>query len=242
MIIRLCELNNKCVHGYTHGAHKEPLHLLFILLVFVFSILFFLAFHIIFPSYICPLFLFCSTLALNSFFYLFQSILSCLFISFFTSHLLLHILPLLQCFPSLFLIIITHKRTNREHFFLFFIFFFFSYFIIPFFLSFHFIISSYICVFFLFCSQSILLLSHPVFFVLPVGSSFPPLFLITKPNWQLHPLTTCHATGLTSLTRPFNSPVRRKTNTVDPQFLATLQTCNCLLPAVTRRGNARSMY
>jgi len=172
-------------HGYTNGAHKEPLHLLIILLIFVFSILFFLAFHIIFPSYICPFFLFCSILALHSFFYLFQSILFCLFISFFTSHLLLYILPPLQCFPSLFVIMITHKRTNREHFHFFFLFFLLYHSIFPVFPFYFFVLYLRFLPFLFIINPSFfllislhsfysfnLILSHPVFFVLPLRSSF----------------------------------------------------------------------
>jgi hypothetical protein len=126
-----------------------------------------------FPSLNLLLFLFCSILTLHSFF-LFHSILFCLSILFFNSHPVFSVLPLVSSLLSLFLIMLTHKSSNRERaFFLLFFFFFFSYFTILFFLSFRFIFPSYICLFFLFLfiinSSFFLLISLHSF------SSFDPI-------------------------------------------------------------------
>ena len=163
----------------------------------------------------------CSILALHSFF-LFYSILFCVFILFHNSHPVFSVLPLVSSFFSLLLIMLTHKRTNWEPFFFLFFSFLFSYFNILFFLSFRFIFPSYICVFFLFLfiinlSFFLLMLLHTcssfiLLFLTPYSlfCLYFHLFLITKIDSQLHPLVTCQSTVLTSLTRPFSSPERRK--------------------------------
>ena len=154
-------------------------------------------------------------------------------------------------------------RTHRECFFFpFFFFFLFSYFSILFLLFFPFICLSYICALYFVHNQVFIFSSYFITHIFISSSySFSSPFLCSActfilpsfvsdyeakfaatPRWWLAKLhTSRHLKACCSFHRPFNSQERRKTNTDDPELLVTLQTCNCLLPADGRRGNARSV-